>query len=104
MNRTTTPTLIAALLMTPALAPGAFAQTDREALAKDLAALRAGQEEIRKEIGEILAGLRAKPAPAPARPEPAKPDVAGRVFDLGANPDKGNLSARLTLVEFTDYQ
>ncbi len=104
MNRTTTPTLIAALLMIPALAPGAFAQTDREAIAKDLAALRQGQQELSKEIGEILAGLRAKPAPAPARPEPAKPDVAGRVFDLGANPVKGDLSARLTLVEFTDYQ
>ncbi len=104
MNSKTAPTIFAALLMTAALAPSARAQTEREELAKELAALRESQDQIRQEIGEILAGLRPAPAPAPARPEPAGPDVSGRVFDLGANPVKGLSTAKLTLVEFTDYQ
>jgi protein-disulfide isomerase len=75
------------------------------ARAQDTAAqieeLKKGQEQIRKELAEIKKLIQARPA-APARP--AGPDVAGKVFDLGANPIKGPATAKLTLVEFTDYQ
>ena len=74
---------------------------------KDTAAqieeLKKGQEQIRKEIQEVKKLLQARQAPAAPAP-PAGPNVAGKVFDLGDNPVKGENTARLTLVEFTDYQ
>ena len=67
----------------------------------EIEALKKGQEAIQKELAEIKKLIQARPA-APARP--AGPDVAGKVFDLGANLVKGEQTAKLTLVEFTDYQ
>jgi len=72
-------------------------------LRAELEALAQGQQEILRRIAAIRAGLRPRPAPAPA-PAPAGPEVRDRVFDLGANPVRGSSAARLTLVEFTDYQ
>jgi protein-disulfide isomerase len=73
-------------------------QTDED-LAAQVEALRKGQEQISKDLQEIKKLLQERPA---ARP--AGPNVAGKVFDIGANPVKGPSSAKLTLVEFTDYQ
>jgi protein-disulfide isomerase len=76
----------------------AASQTDRQ-LREEIEALKRGQEQIRADLAEIkrLLGARQGPAPAGA-------DVEGKVFDLGDNPVKGDPAARLTLVEFTDYQ
>jgi hypothetical protein len=35
---------------------------------------------------------------------PAAPDVRNLVLDVGSNPFRGEATAKLTLVEFTDYQ
>ncbi|MDH3255439.1 MAG: hypothetical protein OEM62_10635 [Acidobacteriota bacterium] len=67
----------------------------------EIEALKKGQEAIQKELADIKKLIQARPA-APARP--AGPNVAGKVFDIGANPVKGEQTAKLTLVEFTDYQ
>ncbi len=52
-----------------------------------------------KQLAEIKKLVQQRPA---ARPK--GPDVKGKVFDLGANPVKGDPAAKVTLVEFTDYQ
>jgi hypothetical protein len=93
------------LLSVPALILGASlalpAYSQEAGVREDIEALKKGQEEIQKELKEIKELLKERPA-APSRP--AGPNVAGRVFDIGANPVKGADSAKLTLVEFTDYQ
>ena len=71
-------------------------------LKKEIETLKEGQEAIQKELQEIKNLLRARPAQAPAAPAPSAP--ADFILDIGENPFKGDRSARLTLVEFTDYQ
>ena len=91
------PLLLTLAALCLATAP-AVAQDDLKA---EIEALKKGQEQIRSELQEIKRLLAARPA-APAAP--AGPNVAGKVFDLGANPVKGSDQAALTLVEFTDFQ
>jgi len=68
-------------------------------LKKEIETLKQGQEAIQKDLQEIKKLLTARQAPAPT---PAAP--LNVVLDVGENPFKGDRSARLTLVEFTDYQ
>ncbi len=84
---------IAALLAAPSLGQD-------EDLRAEIEALKKGQEEIRKQLAEVLEQLKSRPAPA----RRAGADVEGKVFDVGGNPAKGADTAKLTLVEFTDYQ
>ena len=80
--------------------PLALAQTtdDLGSLRKDIDALKAGQAALLRELQQIKNLLSASP-PAP-RAGPA-PEV---VLTVGDGPSKGRKDARLTLVEFTDYQ
>ena len=71
-------------------------------LKKEIEALQEGQKAIQKELQEIKNLLRPRQAAAPAPAPAAAP--AEFVLDVGDNPFKGDRSARLTLVEFTDYQ
>jgi hypothetical protein len=64
---------------------------------KQIDALRAQVTAMQKDLDEVktlLAQLRAKQAQSREAP----------LIDLGARPMKGAASARLTLVELTDYQ
>ncbi len=71
-------------------------------LKQDVEALKKGQAEIQRQLQEIRRLLQARPAnPAP---RPSGPNVKGVVIDLGDGPSKGESTAPLTLVEFTDYQ
>ncbi len=103
-NRTTSRAVagLAGLLM---LAAGAAAAQEKEAgtesLAQQIEELKRGQQEIRSELAEIKKLLEAAPRGAAAQP---RSPVEGRLFELGDNPVKGDSTARLTLVEFTDYQ
>jgi protein-disulfide isomerase len=83
-----------------ALTPTAHAQTSDPALREEVEALKKGQEQIRKDLAEIKKLLQARAQPQ----RPAAPDVSGKIFDLGDNPVVGESTAKLTLVEFTDYQ
>ena len=89
---------VAALAMSFALAAPALGQDDYEELRRELDALKRGQEQIQQELAELKKVLQQR------RPAPSGREVAGKVFDLGANPVKGEPSARLTLIEFMDYQ
>ena len=64
-------------------------------LKKDIETLKESVKAIQKDVQEIKALLQSKqPAPPPQNV----------VLDLGKNPFKGERTARLTLVEFSDYQ
>ena len=79
--------------------PG-FSQPAEElkGLRKEVEALKEGQTAIQKDLQEIKSLLRARPAAAAA----AAPLEA--VLSLDGAPVKGEKSAKVALVEFTDYQ
>ena len=89
-----------ALALPLALAAPAFAQSTNDDLRREIESLKQGQEQIRQDLAELKKLLQQRPAAA----APSGPNVAGKVFDIGANPVKGVPSARLTLIEFMDYQ
>jgi peptidoglycan hydrolase CwlO-like protein len=74
-----------------------FAQSTDEinALKKEVDALKEGQKAIQKDIQEIKNQLSARQAP---------PEFKEAVIDLDDNPFKGDKNAKLTLVEFSDFQ
>lgn len=91
------------------LAATAFAADDQpttpgkelESLQQEIKELKAGQEAIQKQLGEIKQFLQA------ARQQPARPPAAqtiDAVVPLGNAPPKGKPDAKLILVEFSDYQ
>lgn len=78
--------------------PG-FTQSSEElkTLRKDLEELKRGQSNIQKELQEIKTLLRGR-APAPP------PEPQNVVLDIKDDPFKGQPDAKLTLIEFSDYQ
>ena len=69
---------------------------DLKNLRKDVDALKEGQKAIQSDLQEIKNLLRGRPTAA-APPSEAVLSVEGAPF-------KGDKNAKLTLVEFTDYQ
>ena len=67
------------------------------ALKKEIQAIKEGQVGIQKEIQEIKNLLRARPVAAPAEPQNVVLNVADAPF-------KGEKTAKLTLIDFSDYQ
>ncbi len=99
---------VVALMMMAALvvtgAPAAPAQTSDElqALRKTIEALQESQRRIEKELGEIKALLRARPGtPSAGAPDEDPKNV---VLSLEGDPFKGERTAKLVLVDFTDFQ
>jgi len=95
MKKYVVPVVIALLLF--AFSLPAFAQSAGEinTLKKEIEALKEGQKAIQKDIQEIKNSLRAKQAP---------PESKEAVIELGDNPFKGDKNAKVTLVEFSDFQ
>ena len=97
-------TAVAIGALVPALyviAPLATAEEDGSALRAELRELKQGQEAILKDLEEIKKLLAARPAP------PAPPPVAQKidaVVAVGSIPPKGEPTAPLTIIEFSDYQ
>ncbi len=89
--------LLTLLCVTPGLAQGTPTEEVND-LKREIEALKEGQKAIQKEIQEIKTLLRTRQAPAQA---PAPREF---VLDIDGNPFKGKGNAKLTLVEFTDYQ
>ena len=94
------PAVLSAGLLTLAAVPATFAQASGQEMQQEIEALKQGQQQIRKDLADIKRLLQQqKSAPAPSGP-----NVAGKVFDIGNNPVKGQPTASLTLIEFLDYQ
>lgn len=89
--------ILAALVMA---SPGVAQDSD---LRDEIEALKKGQEDIQKQLAEVMELLKERPAAA-APPARRGPKVEGQVFKLGANPVQGESTAKLTLIEFSDYQ
>jgi protein-disulfide isomerase len=91
--------VVAGVLIALSASP-ASAQTadDLAALRKDINTLKEGQSALLRELEQIKNLLSAA---AQAGRAAAAPEV---VLTVGDAPSKGKKDARLTLVEFTDYQ
>jgi hypothetical protein len=68
-----------------------------KAVRKEIDALREGQTAIQKDLQEIKNLLRARPAAVPAEPQ-------NIVLSVADAPFKGDKTAKLTLIDFSDYQ
>ncbi len=77
----------------------AFAQTSEElsAVRKEIQAIKEGQTAIQKELQEIKDLLRARPVPPQGEPQ-------NIVLSVDGDPFKGDRNAKLTLIDFSDYQ
>jgi hypothetical protein len=77
-----------------------FAQgtEDIQTLKKDVESLKAGQKTIEKEIQDLKRMLQARQAPS------APPPFRETEIDIDHAPMKGAKSAKLVLIEFSDYQ
>jgi len=76
-----------------------YSQSSEElkALREDLKALKEGQANMQKELQEIKTLLKSRPAAAPSEPQNV-------VLNIDNAPFKGDKNAKLTLIEFSDYQ
>jgi protein-disulfide isomerase len=90
---------VAAVATLSFFSPPGFAQTtELEALNKEIEALKAGQQAIQRDLQEIKTLLRSRlAAGAPAAPQNPIISVEGAHF-------RGEKTAKLTLVEFSDFQ
>ena len=93
---------LAVLAVFGTVRPGLTQSAD---LGKEIEGLKAGQKQMQKDLDEIKTLLRSRPA-APAAPAaPGEPDPASIVLNLDSKAHfKGNKDAKVTLVDFTDYQ
>ena len=71
-------------------------QQSTDELRKELEAVKESLKAIQKDIQEIKTLLQTRP-PGTAPPQNV-------ILDLGSNPFKGERTAKLTLVEVSDYQ
>lgn len=103
-RRHTASALVLTMCLAPfAAVPAAWGQAEEQDIQQQLEELRKGQQQLRGELKEIKQLLAASARQPAARPDPSA-KVKDQVFDLGENPMKGKVAARLTLVEFLDYQ
>jgi peptidoglycan hydrolase CwlO-like protein len=95
MKKYLLPVVMSILFFVFALPAIAQSSDDINALKEEIEALKQGQKAMQKDIQEIKNQLRARQAP---------PEFKEAMIELGDNPFKGNKNARITLVEFSDYQ
>jgi protein-disulfide isomerase len=88
--------LVSVLTFPPVREVLAQASDDLSELKKEVEALKKGQLQLQRELQEINALLR--------RRQPSATDVQNVVLPIDGFPSKGSQSARLILIEFTDYQ
>ncbi len=93
------PILLGLIVLTMSDAQPVLPQTSDElkALRKEIEGLKEGQTAIQKELQEIKTLLRTRPAAAPAEPQNV-------VFSVEGAPFKGAKQAKVTLIDFSDYQ
>ncbi len=87
------------ILLVLGLGCTAMAQESVQDLKKEIDVLRQEQQALRKEVQDIKALILNYLAPLLS-----ERNTRNIEFELGDNPVRGENTARLTLVEFTDYQ
>ena len=88
--------LLSVLLLVFAL-PSSAQRPSTEDLRKQIEALNQTIQAMQKDLQEIKALLQGKV-------QPPSPPAQKVVLELGGHPSKGESTAKLTLVEFSDYQ
>jgi protein-disulfide isomerase len=83
-------------LIAPQISLGQSSE-ELKALQKELEEIKKGQSAIQKELEAIKSLLQPRQPPPPVQP-------VNLVFGIDSDPFKGSKSARLALIEFTDYQ
>ena len=76
---------------------------DLKAIQKDIEALKEGQKRVERELDAIKALLRESQSPRARRrraPRPFQPVV----LSIGDEPFKGDRNAKVTIIDFSDYQ
>lgn len=91
---------IGAVALCLLLASPGLAQDSDADIKKEIESLKEGQKNIQKQLQELKKLIQSSNRP-PARRGPAVKDV---VFNLSGHDIKGEDTAKLTMVEFTDYQ
>ena len=86
------------LPQTPAKPSQTVSSNTEEELRREIRELKQGQEAIQKELQEIKKLLLAREAAA------AKPTARPEKINISSRPFRGNESARIVMVEFSDYQ
>lgn len=87
---------MALVLIAPQISLGQSSEELR-ALRKELEEIKKGQSAIQKELEAIKSLLQPRQPPSPVQP-------VNVVFTIDSDPFKGDKNARVTLIEFTDYQ
>ncbi len=90
--------LVLSMVLSGVQTVGAQSDDDMKALKQEIQELRKGQEEIKKDIQE-LKGLLQRTAKAAPPPQPKE-----AVVSIDDDPFKGEKTAKLTIIEFSDYQ
>jgi len=87
---------VATLLLLCSQIAGTQSQSDLEAIRKELGDLKKNQENLRRELETLKKAMRGRRRV----PNAFKPVV----LNVGDDPYKGNLNAKLTIIDFSDYQ
>jgi len=100
------PALSGALILALAVPALAQSQPDLQAMSQELARLREAQQAMAKDVEAIRALLQQAmgPHPAPAAAGAAMPAAGVQPLTIAGRPSKGNPRARLTMVEYSDYE
>lgn len=93
-------TVLALALLAPVSPLAAQSSSDTDALKQEIQSLKAGQQQIQKDIEEIKKILQAARTPQAGAPEKA----VNAVVNIAGEPVKGDKDARFTLIEFSEYQ
>lgn len=88
------PLLALTLLYSQSAFPQQAQQDDLKSLRKEMEALKEGQSRIEKSLQEIRSLLQSRPSD----------QVGNIVLNVANEPFLGEKTAKLTLVEFSDYQ
>ncbi|MBI1736328.1 MAG: hypothetical protein HYR51_14240 [Candidatus Rokubacteria bacterium] len=99
MTQVVTVFALALALLAPAAPALAQSSAEIQELRRSIDALRESQQRIERELGEIKTLLRSRPA-AQAPPDDEPKNL---VLTLDG-PVKGDRTAKLALLDFTDYQ
>lgn len=88
---------LVALIFSFAQSASAQSGEELKAIKKEIEALKKGQAAIQKDLQEIKNLLRAGQTPPPDKPQEAVLNVEGAHF-------KGVKNAKVTIIDFSDYQ